>query len=231
MNRIVSLTLIGCFLLSSFYEWGYEWWNDLESLPEFGIFFGFTFSLWDGYDLSKLVIIVALAFSLYMMIPFTQMLYKSISVWFITDSIWNVGQWFLSGEYQEFAAIFNFALLTPWMLWAVFRDYEPVSDDINPTKVYWIASRPRRHTSFLISLWGKPYGGSSLLINNKVYGFHKGKFEEREFTDRLTIVAKESDLKITQGLTSLLSSMEGSRWKSWNNCLTLRLRTLRCQKK
>jgi hypothetical protein len=203
MNKYYSLALIGCFLASICYEW--------------------VFPGWDGYYISKLLIITTLSGILWIKLSYKELALKSLAFIVFLDSVWNVSQFLMNGQYQGGLELLNALIFAPWLTYAMFRTYEPIGAVVEPNGVYWIAHKPDDKWSFFVSLFGSPVGGSSLLIDHKVYGFHKGKFEIRTLPERANIVAMECDLK-KEDVIGYLTAMDGVKWGIFNNCLILRLR-------
>lgn len=202
MNRYLISLLIGCLLISAGYEW---------VAPD-----------WNGYYLSKLIFIAALAGILWHKLPYTELLFKSVAFIVFLDAIWNVQQFLIDGIYQGPLELLNALIFVPWLAWAMLRAYEPIGDNLEPGKVYYIAHRPDDIAGFFLSLFGSPVGGVSLLIDHKVYGYHRSKFEIRNLPDRLNIVAMDSGIPNSEELMDCLHSMDEKRWSLINNCVSLR---------
>ena len=202
MNWFLISILIGCLFISVGYEW---------VAPD-----------WSGYYFSKLIFIAALAGILWHKLPYTELLFKSVAFIVFLDAVWNVGQFFMDGAYQGSLELVNALIFAPWLAWAMFRAYEPIGNNLEPGKVYYIAHRPDDIIGFFLSLFGSPVGGCSLLIDHKVYGYHRSKFEIRNLPDRLNIVAMDSGISNSTELMGYLHSMDERRWSLTKNCVTLR---------
>ena len=183
----------------------------------------------EGFELSKLIIIPTLSCVLWIKLSYQELCLKSLAFIVFLDAVWNVGQFFMDGAYQGSLELVNALIFAPWLAWAMFRVYEPIGDNLEAGKVYYIAHRPDDIAGFFLSLFGSPVGGCSLLIDHKVYGYHRGEFEIRNLPDRLNIVAMDSGILNSTELTDYLHSMDGMKWSLLNNCLTMRLKVQSCQ--
>ena len=174
-----------------------------------------------AYEASLFIRAVIWSIVVFILVPYKNLLAKSIAFVFVLTQLWDLAALFL--PVSNYLIVANIVIFVPWLLWAALKPYEAIGDNIEPNKVYFVAHRPDDAWGFLLSLFkSKPIGGSSVFIDHKLYGYHKGKFEIRNLPARLNIVAMDSGIENITELTDYLRSMDGVKWSILNNCVTLR---------
>ncbi|MES0445011.1 MAG: hypothetical protein ABUJ92_00560 [Desulfobacterales bacterium] len=199
MNRYIASSLITCFLISIGYEWVYPG--------------------WDGYYLSKLLIIATLSCILWIKLPYSELVIKSLAFIVFLDAVWTIAQFLMNGEYQGSLELLNALIFLPWLAYAWLRSYEVKSDIPVAGKVFLAVHLPDDFWGFILSLKGKPVGGAGIWINGTAYSFHRGEFGAFTKQPKGAIFI-ETDIKQTEGIEAYLKSKVGDRWKWHDNCLT-----------
>ena len=199
MNRYISVALIGCFLASVCYEW---------IMPD-----------WNGYYLSKLLIIAALSGSLWLKLSYSELAVKSLAFIVFLDAVWNIGQWFANGAYQGSLELLNAFIFLPWLGYAWVHNLK--SRDVLPMdgKLYKVTHCPTDLRGFFVALFADMFGGYGTLCNGKYYSFdHRVFTVSNECPENAIFI--ESEIEVTAELESMLKSKVGCRWTWRENCVT-----------